>query len=270
MKQLAFFTAAFLLLAACTKEEPAPALQAEPTPTVSLAGTTWVGTYDDNYQGFPATLTWTLDLLTDSTGTLHFDLMIAAQQQPSMDDVFTYTFDGTNGTLYSDNMSEPGHFTYNSASRTITMHLQVSDGNIALGGETTFYPQGEAHNSFPVNTSWEAEQQLPSGDTLMAVLWGLDFWGYGLGGQINYSAGSICSSTTFLWHYDSTAHSGHIRINNLTYPYNYDPASEILTLDYSTTVYGSTNVIIGGTLTFRSKAGKEPGCRLNKGVWKIV
>lgn len=60
MKQFAFFTAAFLLLAACAKEEPAPTPQAEPTPSVSLAGTTWVGTYDDTFQGYPTTLTWTL------------------------------------------------------------------------------------------------------------------------------------------------------------------------------------------------------------------
>ena len=136
MKQFAFFTAAFLLLAACAKEEPAPTPQAEPTTSVSLAGTTWVGTYDDTFQGYPATLTWTLELLTDSTGALHLSLVIAAQPQPSLDNVFTYILDGTNGTLYSDNMSEPGHFVYDSTRRTITMTLQIGDGNVTLGGET--------------------------------------------------------------------------------------------------------------------------------------
>lgn len=252
MKQFAFFTAAFLLLAACTKEEPSPTPQAEPMPTTSLAGTTWVGTYDDNYQDFPATLTWTLDLLTDSTGALHFGLVIAAQPQPSLDNVFTYTFDGTNGTLYSDNMSEPGHFVYDSTRRTITMTLQIGDGNVTLGGETEFHPQGETHDAFPVNTSWEAEQQLPSGDTLMPVKWGLDFWEYGWGGQVNYCAAGTCSGTSFLWQYDSTLHTGLININGTQCPFSYDPATGILTLNYSTTIYG-TAITIGGTLTFRSK-----------------
>lgn len=256
MKQFAFFIAAFLLLAACTEEGPMPIPHAEPMPMTSLAGTTWVGTYDDNYQGFPATLTWTLELLTDSTGSLHFDLVIAAQPQPSLDNVFTYTFDGTNGTLHSDNMSEPGHFVYDSIRRTITMTLQVGDGNVTLGGETAFYPQGEAHDAFPVNTSWEAEQQLPSGDTLMPVRWGLDFWEYGWGGQVNYCAGSNCCGTSFLWQYDSTSHTGQIKINNTTYPFAYDPVTEVLTLHYTTTVYG-TDGTIGGTLQFHQSGEIE-------------
>jgi hypothetical protein len=96
MKKIAFITmAAFLLFAACKKEpinEPQP--QTDTAPTVSLAGTTWVGSYDDNYRGYPATLMWSIDFLTDSTGTLHLDIVIAANPQPSIDDNFTYTFDG--------------------------------------------------------------------------------------------------------------------------------------------------------------------------------
>jgi hypothetical protein len=269
MKQFAFFTAAFLLLAACAKEEPAPTPQAEPTPSVSLTGTTWVGTYDDTFQGYPATLTWTLEILTDSTGALHFSLVIAAQPQPSLDNVFTYTFDGTNGTMYSDNMPEPGHFVYDSTRRIITMTLQIGDGNVTLGGETVFHPQGEAHDAFPVNTSWEAEQQLSSGDTLMPVEWGLDFWEYGWGGQVNYCANGTCAGTSFLWQYDNTAHAGHIRINNSTYQFNYDPASEILTLDYSTTVYGTSDTI-GGTLMFHRKTEEQPGGGLDEGIGEVV
>lgn len=254
MRRFAFITMAALLFAACQKEEPVPTPQPQPdpTPTASLAGTSWVGTYNDNYRGYPATLTWSLDFLTDSTGTLHFELVIAAQPQPSMDNSFRYVLDGTEATLYSSNMSEPGHFTYDSVAHTITMHLQVGDGNVTLGGETVFYPQGEAHNSFPINTSWEAEQQLTVSDTLMPVHWGLDFWEYGWGGQVNYCAGSTCSGTSFFWQYDSTTLSGQIKINSSTYPFTYDPATEILTLNYSTTVYG-TNVTIGGTLQFHPK-----------------
>jgi hypothetical protein len=59
MKKIAFITmAAFLLFAAC-KKEPTPEPQPQPgtTTNISLAGTSWVGTYDDNSRGYPATLT---------------------------------------------------------------------------------------------------------------------------------------------------------------------------------------------------------------------
>ena len=69
--------------------------------------------------------------------------------------------------------------------------MQVSSGSMltTLGGTTVFRPLGQEIPAFPVNTSWTAEQQLPSGDTLMPVHWGLDFWEYGWGGQVNYCAG---------------------------------------------------------------------------------
>lgn len=251
MKRLAYLSAVLLLLAACTKEEPGTT--PEPVAEATLAGTTWIGTYDDDFQGYPATLTWTLYFTDGNAGTLHFDLVIAAQPEPSMDDAFTYTFDGTEGTLHSDNMAEPGHFTFDSATGTITMHLQVGDGSVTLGGETVFYPADEPHETFPVNTSWEAEQQLPSGDTLMSVTWGLDFWEYGWGGQVNYCAAGTCAGTSFFWHYDSASHSGTVTLDGTQHPFSYDPATDILTLEYSTTVYG-TAIPIGGVLTFRRQA----------------
>ena len=83
----------------------------------------------------------------------------------------------------------------------------------------------------------------------MPVEWGLDFWEYGWGGQINYCAGSTCAGTSFLWQYDSTTHSGSIRINGMQHPFTYDPATSLLTLDYSTPLYG-TSITIGGSLQF--------------------
>ncbi|MBQ8702806.1 MAG: hypothetical protein IJ524_00330 [Bacteroidales bacterium] len=83
----------------------------------------------------------------------------------------------------------------------------------------------------------------------MPVEWGLDFWEYGWGGQVNYCANGTGAGTSFLWQYDSTSHSGHIKINGTTYPFTYDPSTETLSLDYSTTVYG-TNITIGGNLQF--------------------
>ena len=123
MKKIAFITmAAFLLFAAC-KKEPTPEPQPQPgtTTNISLAGTSWVGTYDDNYRGYPATLTWSIDFLTDSTGTLHLDIVIAASPQPSVDDNFTYTFDGREICTYgSENMGDSSLFTYDSTTHTIS------------------------------------------------------------------------------------------------------------------------------------------------------
>jgi hypothetical protein len=252
MKKIAFITmAAFLLFAACKKEPtPEPQPQTDTAPTVSLAGTTWVGSYDDNYRGYPATLMWSIDFLTDSTGTLHLDIVIAASPQPSFDDNYTYTFDGREICTYgSENMGDSSLFTYDSTTHTISTNMFVGDGNITLGGYTVLYPEGQEQYVFPVRTSWEAEQQLTVGDTLMPVDWGLDFWEYGWGGQINYCAGSTCAGTSFLWQYDSTTHSGSIRINGMQHPFTYDPATSLLTLDYSTPLYG-TSITIGGSLQF--------------------
>lgn len=259
MRHITLITVAVLILAACQKEVPAP----EPQPqldiasTTSLAGTSWAGSFDDSYHGYPATITGSIDFLTDSTGTIHFELVIAAQSQPSMDVNFTYTFDGREGTYIGDNMSDSSHFTYNATNRTITMELMVGDGSATLGGTTVLYPQGSQPVIFPVNTSWETEQQLLVCDTLMLVEWGLDFWDYGWGGQINYCANGTCCGTSMLWQYDSTTHTGSIRINGSLHPFSYDPATEILTLDYSTSIYG-TNVTIGGELQFHRENETKP------------
>ena len=251
MKKIAFITmAAFLLFAACKKEpinEPQP--QTDTAPTVSLAGTSWEGSYDDNYRGYPATLIWSLDFLTDSTGSLFLDFVIAAQPQPTIEVNFHYTLNGTEGSLYANDSPEPEPFTYDTISHTITIGLKVTDGVTSLGGTTTLYPQGEVHNIFPVNTKWKAEQQLTVSDTLMTVLWGLEFWDYGWGGHVDYRVGSSSTSTSLFWQYDSTAYSGHIKINGSTHPFTYDPTTDIITLQYSTKLYG-TNISIGGTLLF--------------------
>lgn len=266
MKQITFITLAVLLLAACEKDPtPTPQPQPDPEPTVSLACTSWMGTYNDNYQGYPATLTWSLDFLTDSTGSLFLDFVIAAQPQPTVEVNFHYTLNGTEGNLYTNDSPEPEPFTYDTISHTITIGLKVTDGVTSLGGTTTFYPQGDVHNIFPVNTKWKAEQQLTVSDTLMTVLWGLEFWDYGWGGHVDYRVGSSSTSTSLFWQYDSTAHSGHIKINGSTHPFTYDPTTDIITLQYSTKLYG-TNISIGGTLLFHREDDIEKSyIHVNKG-----
>ena len=226
-----------------------------------------MGTYDDNYRGYPATLIWSLNFLTDSTGTLHLDMVIAAQPLPSIDDAFTYTLDEIEGTAYFNSQSEPVHFSYDSTNHTITWELKIIEGrtNTTLGGVTVFYPEGQEQYVFPIKTSWKAEQQLTVSDTLMPVEWGLDFWEYGWGGQINYCANGTCCGTSLLWKYDSTTHSGSIRINGTQHPFTYDPSTEILTINYSTHIY-STSVTIGGTLQFRREDAPQEASRRNHNV----
>lgn len=252
MKHFTFIMMSVLIFSACKKEETSPTQQPHhnETPSVSLSGTSWEGSFDDNFYNYPATLMWNIDFLTDSTGSLHLELVVAGQLQPSIDDSFIYTFNGTEGFYISDKMPESKRFTYESSNNTITIELLIGDGNITLGGLTVFYPENQQPLAFPVNTSWEAEQQFTVCDTVMPVNWGLDFWEYGLGGQINYCAGSTCCGIPLLWQYDSTTHSGFIDVYNVKHPFTYEPETGILTLDYSTTIYGS-NITIGGTLQFQ-------------------
>ncbi len=144
----------------------------------------------------------------------------------------------------------------------------VGDGNVTLGGYTVLYPEGKEQYVFPVRTSWEAEQQLTVGDTLMPVEWGLDFWEYGWGGQINYCAGSTCEGTSFLWQYDSTTHSGSIRINGMQHPFTYDPTTDLITLDYSTLIYGTTDTI-GGSLQFHREDDLPSRGRPKENLWAL-
>lgn len=253
MKPFAFLTAAFLLLVACTKEEPTQTPQAEPATLVSLAGTSWIGSFDGDFQSYPLTFTWRFDFLTDSTGEYHLDCVFAANPQPTEVGPFRYTFDGTDGIVTPDGHN-PLSFVYDSVSQTISMEIimQVGSGNMStiLGGNTILRPRGQEMPAFPVNTSWTAEQQLPAGDTLMSVQWGLDFWEYGWGGQVNYCANGTCAGVSLFWHYDSTSHTGSISINGIQHPFTYDPATDILTLEYITQIYG-TDIPIGGMLQFR-------------------
>ena len=139
MKRFAFITLAALLFAACTKEEPSPEPQPRPTAAISLAGTSWVGGFDGDFQGYPLTFTWRFDFLTDSTGEYHLDCVFAANQQPTQDGTFRYTFDGTDGTVLPDGHN-PLPFVYDSAQQTISMEIimqvgsGVEDDLVALDG----------------------------------------------------------------------------------------------------------------------------------------
>ena len=110
--------------------------------------------------------------------------------------------------------------------------------------------------NFPEETSWSASQTITINDTLeIPVTWGLDFWDsyYQVwNGQINYCGDSVCCGKTLIWQYDNTSQTGSVTIDGKRCPFSYDPSTEVLTLDYNTTIYGK-NIPIGGTLEFHPK-----------------
>ncbi len=256
MKRIAVIVMAALLYAACQKDEPSNLQQPQnsPTQTISLAGTSWMGTYEDSYQGYPAILTWSLDYLTDSTGELYLDLLVANQQQSPLTIAFTYTFDGVgHGTCFADG-NKRTDFDLNAADSTITMmlYLNANGGVARLGGITVFHPvnrQPAPAADFPANTRWSVSQEIQSGDTLLTVDFSLEFWDYATGGSLTYRCNGSGLSTVAYWQYDDGSHEGILTVNGVRYGFAYNPEADIITLSYTTVLYG-TDLTIGGTLLF--------------------
>lgn len=110
--------------------------------------------------------------------------------------------------------------------------------------------------NFPEETSWSASQTIILDDTLeIPVTWGLDFWDsyyQAWNGQINYCGDSVCCGKTLIWQYDTTLRTGTVAIDGKRCPFSYDPSTQVLTLEYRTTIHGK-NIPIGGTLRFHPK-----------------
>lgn len=136
------------LLMSCGKEreEPSP-LPVMPT-LDNLSGTEWEGTYlsSIDYQGTEITmkLVWTVDFLTDTSGSLLVEVSSAFSQTEYNDFGFTYSYDGVSeGLLYSGGEAET--FVVDAVNQTITMDMQMPVGlgdegqQTVLGGETVLY-----------------------------------------------------------------------------------------------------------------------------------
>ena len=255
MKKIGIILTAIMLLAACEKQKVDPP-QHEPSTPMSLTETSWVGSYSYTYQGYPATVTWNLDFNTDSAGELFLEQTVAATPQPSVSLAFGYTFDGSSGTIACEEFADTLGFEYDSALRTIAMELYVGDGRNIYGGVIRFYPRGQQPSEpFPANSTWTAQQQVEANDTLvLPVKWDIDFWEYAMGGSLTCRVNNSGPSSHIFWQYDSLAHSGALRVNGRQYPFTYDPISEVLTLEYSTTIPVNSVVLpIGGTIMFCKK-----------------
>ena len=123
---MAFVAIAAIGVTGCSKDDDTSSTS-NPTPTnntIDLKGTSWVGVYNDTYQNYPAVLTWSLDFTSDTEGELLFELTVAGQQQGNYDVPFTWTFDGTNGTMNAGQMGA-SQFTYDAATNTIKMMMMV-------------------------------------------------------------------------------------------------------------------------------------------------
>lgn len=253
MKRIVTLLMAALLLAACQKEEPTTNPQPAPQPAVpSLAGTAWVGTLADTYQGYPMTITYNLDFADDSTGSLYVELLVNGITTP-IDLTFHYTFDGDSGLLEGDDWDTD--FSYHAEGPTIVTHLYIIDQDgTALGGEVTLYPRGEQPappvvDSFPANTEWSAQQVLDSGDT---VSFNLAFWEYGAGGSLTIRLLGHGVSSSMGWTYNPDSHSGTFTLQGNTATFTYDPEEDVIATNFGArmTIDGTTYTV-GGPLQFR-------------------
>lgn len=254
MKRIVTLLMATLLLAACQKEEPTSNPQPAPQPAVpSLAGTAWVGTLADTYQGYPMTITYNFDFTDDSTGSLYVELLVNGITNP-VDLTFHYTFDGDSGLLEGDDWNFD--FAYHAEGPTITSYIYMIDDQYGdtLGGEVTLYPRGEAPeppvvDSFPANTEWTAQQVLDGGDT---VTFALAFWNYGAGGSLTIRLLGHGVSSSMGWTYNPDSHSGTLILPGYTATFTYDPEEDVIATSFGArmTIDGTTYTV-GGPLQFR-------------------
>lgn len=294
---LTFVALATIGLVGCKKDPVVdPVTPEEPgttTETVSLAGTAWVGVYNDQYTQngvtYPATLTWSLDFINDSVGELFLELVVGGAPQNGVNVPFTYTFDGHDGML---NAGEVGMspIVYDSAANTITatLNVGVEGSDAGLGGVTVFYPRGETPgggetdttggvtpgeitDEFPANTTWRATEETvyPAGELgelPMTLVYTLTF--------NNDHTGSLDITVTVLgqtadpqrvmynWEYDSTNHRGNFIIRNVPLPFTYDEATNTITTEFNFDVSGGGTA--GGQLTFNQVQSKRFTVRLGK------
>lgn len=267
-----------LSLAACDKEE------AEPTPTdnnggnidptprpnpsgQSLSGTAWVGTYNDTYtqdgQTYPAVLTWSLDFLSETNGTLFLELTVAGQSQQPTEISFTYTFNGDGGILDMGNMGRVD-YTYSTDGPTITVVLQAGDDNGMMGGSTVFHLRDNnpaptpVTGDFPAGTRWQTHQETTyhydslNMDLPMVLDYELNFNADYTGALVVYISvmGSEATpqSIAFEWNYDAAASAGNFVVSGQPLPFTYDASANTISTALSLNV-GEGNSA-GGSLVF--------------------
>jgi len=111
-----------------------------------MEGTTWQGSYDSPVQDpdggtITFTLLWTMDFLTEDSGSLLCEISSAVSQPQYQDINFSYRTDGTTGYLIVDEQEDS--FDIDWSNNKITMDLQmpidIGTGRMLVGGVTDLY-----------------------------------------------------------------------------------------------------------------------------------
>lgn len=289
---VAFMALTAACFTGCEKDNPTPANNGNGNngngnnnnggQTVELNGTSWVGKYNDTYQGYQAKITWSLDFNSETEGEFYFELVVAGQPQADQTIPFTYTFDGREGVISAGGMGT-SNFTYNPDNNTITMNLmvEVSNDGSTLGGVTIFYPRGqepedpenpedpgndtvddgvvpgEITDQFPANTQWSATQNTTYhteelGDLPMTLNYILDFNNNHIA-LLNVSA-TVWGQTSdpqlvrFNWTFDEGSNTGTLTTKGVPLPFTFNPANNTIETEFNFDVSGGGTA--GGNVIF--------------------
>ena len=254
--------------------------------TTSLKGTAWVGIYNDTYTengiGYPAVLTWNLDFLSDTSGSLYLEVKVNNMDQQPTDMKFTYTFNGTGGLL-DFGQNGAAEYTYNAAEKTITIDLPVmvdESGNQTIGGTTIFHPRGEnpggdpgsdpgsdttggvtpgeITEDFPANTVWEASQTIDypleqMGGSIPVTLDYTLTYNNDHTGSIIITATALGqtgepSAVLFNWEYDDAQSAGNFIIKGQPIPFHFNATDNTIETDLNLNVNDGAQA--GGSLVF--------------------
>lgn len=236
-------------LASCGKDDDnkTPDNPGQGGQLTSLTGTSWVGIYDDTYQGYPAEITYSLDFTSETAGSLLVELSVNGNDQNPQEVSFTYTY---SDNVALCNISGVGQFTatYHPESNTITasVALGTEDGG-SLGGPTTFYPrgtdpiphsggngggntpgQGEYTDEFPAGSTWTASEESSYQGTPVDIFYTLTYDNYHSGTiliDVQMQGQSVGGQTvSFTWTYNAETAQGAFNIqgNGINFFYDAD------------------------------------------------
>lgn len=290
---MAILAVSIASLVGCKKENeinPIPEVNDTTESSFTLGGTSWVGVYDDTFQGYDAKLIWSLDFTSETEGEFFLELTVAGQPQGNYTVPFTYTFDGINGVMTGE-MVNNVPFTYHPADSTITIEMVIgastgSDELVPLGGMTTFYLRGTGHdpddgggngggdeddgvvpgeitNEFPANTTWLASESITYhhesfGDIPLDLHYELIFQNDHIA-LMNITVEAFGTTNEpqqirFNWTYDSNTQEGSFITKGVPLPFHYDSDNDQISTEFSFDYNGGGST--SGNLTFTRSTQK--------------
>ncbi|MBR1835503.1 MAG: hypothetical protein IJ785_08390 [Bacteroidales bacterium] len=252
---MALMTVTTVAFVSCKKEEVTPSnpdTGGDNTELTTLKGTSWVGIYDDSYQGYPAELTYSLDFTSETEGSLMVELKVNGVDQTPQTVNFTYTFSDNVAMCTIPNVG-PFSVTYDPQTNTMTASIALSteDGG-AIGGATTFYPrgtdpiphsgdggsgdnpgQGEYTEDFPAGSSWTATEAATYQGTPIDIYYTLTYDNYHAGTiviDVRMQGQSIGGQTlNHTWTYNAETAQGAFMLQGNGINFFYDAAGDHIT-----------------------------------------